>query len=84
MRLIPNWREVLKHAWSLRLMFLAALLSGLEVVLPFLPDDVFPAGVFAALSGLVVAGAFVARLVVQKRVTAPEPDPYSEPFGEGQ
>lgn len=65
MRLISNWRDLLKKAWSLRLMALAALLSGLEFVLPYLAD-VFPRGAFAALSFVTVAGAFVARLVAQK------------------
>lgn len=83
MHLIPNWRAVIARAWSMRLMFLAALLSGVEVILPFFPEA-FPHGVFAALSGLVVAAAFVARIVAQRGVTPPEPDPYAEPFGEGQ
>lgn len=31
---IPDWKSILRHAWSVRLMILAALLSGLEVALP--------------------------------------------------
>lgn len=65
MKLISNWRDVLRKAWSLRLMVLAALLSGVEVVLPFL-SEALPRGLFAVLSFLTVAGAFVARLVAQK------------------
>lgn len=83
MHLIANWRAVLLRAWSMRLMFLAALLSAVEVILPFFPDA-FPHGVFAAMSGLVVAAAFIARIVAQRDITKPEPDPYAEPFGEGQ
>lgn len=63
--LIENWRDVLKKAWSLRLMFLAALLSGLEVALPFFSDAV-PDRLFALLSFFTVAGAFAARLIAQK------------------
>lgn len=68
--LIANWWQVLKRAWSVRLMIIAAVLSGLEVALPLI-DGVFPIppGVFAALSGVTVAGAFVARLLAQKGVT---------------
>lgn len=68
--LVHNWRRVLKHAWSVRLMILAATLSGLEVALPLINGyvDVSP-GIFAALSGLTVAGAFMARLLVQKGVS---------------
>jgi lysozyme len=36
MRLIDSWRVVLRRAWSIRLILLAALLSGLEVALPIL------------------------------------------------
>jgi polyferredoxin len=65
MKLIWNWREILRRAWSIRLMLLAALLSGVEVALPFFMDSM-PRGIFAGLSFLVVASAFVARLVAQK------------------
>lgn len=65
MKLIDNWRDVLRKAWSLRLMFLAAILSGVEVVLPFFSEAI-PRGLFAVLSFLTVAGAFVARLIAQK------------------
>lgn len=68
MKLAPNWRSVLTKAWSVRLMILAALLSGVEVALPFLGDWI-PRGLFAALSGLVTAGAFIARLVAQKSLS---------------
>lgn len=64
---ISNWRQVLRYAWSIRLMLLAALLSGFEVALPFFTD--IPTGIFAALSALTTAAAFVARLVAQKGVS---------------
>ncbi len=65
MRLVSDWRHVLRKAWSVRLIVLAALLSGLEVVLPFFGEFI-PPGVFAALSFLTVAGAFIARILAQK------------------
>lgn len=46
-------------------MILAALLSGVEVILPFFAESI-PRGVFAAVSALVVGGAFCARLMAQK------------------
>ncbi len=67
MKLYDNWREIIKKAWSIRLMLLAGLLSGAEVTLPFF-SHAMPHGVFAALSGVTVAAAFVARLVAQKDV----------------
>lgn len=70
MRIVANWRAVLKHAWSVRLLLIAAVLSGAEVALPLL-DGLLPIPpiVFAAISGLCVAGAFVARFVVQEKVS---------------
>ena len=68
MMLKHDWREVVKKAWSIRLMVLAGLLSAAEVVVPFFADDM-GRGVFAALSGLTVGAAFVARLLAQKDIT---------------
>lgn len=70
MKLISNWRAVLKHAWSVRLLLLAGILSGLEVALPLL-DGILPVPptTFAVLSGLCVCMAFIARLVAQDRVS---------------
>lgn len=48
-------------------MALAFLLTMAEVILPFF-DDVFPRRVFAVLSGVAVAGAYVARLIAQRDV----------------
>ena len=58
-KLGDNWKEVVKKAWSFRLMLLAAVLTGLEAVVPlFAVPKIF---VF-----LLVAGALVARIVAQK------------------
>lgn len=65
MQLYDNWGSILRKAWSIRLMILAGILSGFEVVVPLFAD-VLPRGVFATLSFISVMGAFVARLVVQK------------------
>lgn len=67
MKLRTDWRNTLRKAWSIRFMLLAGLLSGVEVAMPFFADGM-PQGTFAALSGLCVGAAFVARLVAQKDV----------------
>lgn len=64
MKLLHNWRRVLRDAWSSRLIILAAILSGTEVVLPLFAAAV-PTGVFAIASFVVTAAALVARLVAQ-------------------
>lgn len=69
MKLYPNWRDILRKAWSVRLMLVAALLSGIEVAVPiFYTAADFPPGVFAAASAMVTAAALVARIVAQKDV----------------
>jgi hypothetical protein len=65
-RLIADWQWVLKRSWSVRLIALAALLSGFEAILPLLVERI-PHGSFAILSFLTTAAAFVARLVAQSR-----------------
>lgn len=66
--LVQNYRAVLSRAWSVRLMALATVLSGLEAALSILTPDLIglPAGVFAALAGAVSTAALVARVLAQK------------------
>jgi len=74
-KLKSNWWEVLRYAWSVRLIVLAGLLQGLEVAIPYLDGYVdVPPRLFAGLSLLVTAGAFWARLVAQKGVSDAAPD----------
>lgn len=67
MKLYDNWKDIVRKAWSIRLMILAAILSATEVILPLFAD-VIARGTFAALSGVTVAAAFVARLVAQQDI----------------
>lgn len=68
MTLLPDWKRIIKKAWSVRLLVIAGLLSGCEVILPMY-SDVIPRGVFAGLTIIVAIGAMVARVVVQKKLT---------------
>lgn len=65
MKILDDWKTILKKAWSIRLMLMAGILSGIEVVLPLFIDT-FPRGVFAVLSILFTGAAFVARIMAQK------------------
>jgi hypothetical protein len=67
MKLYSNWKEILVKAWSIRLMLMAGVLSGIEVVLPLFHDSI-PKNIFAALSLVFVTLAFVSRLVAQRDV----------------
>lgn len=69
-KLVWNWRQILRYAWSIRLLIVAGLLSGAEVALPLLQSVLpVPPGVFAGMSFLATAGAFIARLVAQETVS---------------
>lgn len=69
MTLQSDWKRTLRKAWSVRLILLAGLLSGLEIALPFLPDLFpIPRGVFAGLSFIATGGAFVTRLLAQQNL----------------
>ena len=67
MQLYDNWKEIMRRSWSLRFIIMAGILSGIEVILPFFSDEI-PRNLFAVLSFLAVAAAFVARLVAQRGI----------------
>ncbi len=66
MKLIDDWRRVLRRAWSIRLTLLSAALGGVELALPLF-SDALPRGAFAALSVAVAVAAAGARLVAQDK-----------------
>ncbi|NDK36671.1 hypothetical protein [Rhodovulum sulfidophilum] len=68
MHLVPHWRALIRRAWSIRLILIAGLLSGVEAGLSLASPDAIglPRGLFAGLSALVTAAAFAARLIAQR------------------
>lgn len=65
--LISNWREVLRRAWSVRLLLLAGILSAAEIALPIIREIyMVPTGLFLILSMIATASALIARIVAQK------------------
>lgn len=67
MNLVPEWRWLVRKAWSIRLVVMAGLLSGCEVILPLFVDTL-PRHIFAGLSMLAAIGAGVARVVAQPKM----------------
>lgn len=67
MKLLDDWKAILKKAWSVRLIVLAGVFSGAEVILPMF-SDVIPRGVFAGLTMVTAIAAMVARVTVQKKL----------------
>lgn len=66
-KLYPNWKQIIRKAWSVRFMTMAAILSACEVVLP-LYEDTIPRNIFASLSFFFVTAAFISRIVAQRDV----------------
>jgi hypothetical protein len=65
MRLHRQWKKIAKKAWSFRLLAVAGLLSTGEILLPMF-SDAMPRRAFAILTFLIITGAMLARLLVQK------------------
>lgn len=66
-RLLPDWKQVVRRAWSIRLMLLAGLLSGLEAILPIVMEVApWPRWIASTIISLVVGLAFVTRLMAQQ------------------
>lgn len=70
MTLVANWRRVLRHAWSVHLSaaaVVAAILTGLDAAWPLMGGALpISAPVFAAVTGLLAAGALLSRFVYQE------------------
>lgn len=68
--LSSQWEKIVRHAWSVRWLALAGLLSGIEAALPYLFDlGVMPRWASRALiiaMPIIIMAAFVARISAQK------------------
>jgi|KBSSwiStaDraftv2_1062776.scaffolds.fasta_scaffold1554799_2 hypothetical protein len=60
MKLLDNWWTVLKKAWSVRLMALAAILQLLQTLVPYV-DEFLPRWLTVAI----LVAAFISRFVSQ-------------------
>ncbi len=68
LRLVHDWKWILKRAWSVRFIILATILSGFEAALPYIGDAYpIPSGTFAALSGIATMAALAARMIAQRK-----------------
>lgn len=63
----PDWRNILRYAWSVWLIVAALVLSAAEILVPLILPGVVSPLVFAVLSALATVGALIARVLVQKR-----------------
>ncbi|MBY5849686.1 hypothetical protein HFN51_03815 [Rhizobium leguminosarum] len=72
--LVRNWREVLKRAWSVRLMALSLLLIILEPIYNFVAATWVSHNIYIqlgmqAVTGLLAAAAIVARIFFQQKIS---------------
>ena len=72
MTLAYNWKDILVKAWSIRLILLSGLLSGIEYAMPSIisyvePLGLVPKGSFALLAVVVSGSAAIARIVAQPK-----------------
>jgi hypothetical protein len=68
MHLHSQWQKILKQAWSLKLMGLAAILTCIELILPFFELSL-SRGLYAILLLIITLAAMLSRLLVQKEFT---------------
>lgn len=72
--LVHNWREVLKRAWSVRLMALALVFIVLEPIYSFVAATWVAKNIYiqlgmSAITGLLAVAAIIARIFVQQKVS---------------
>ncbi|QKK28051.1 hypothetical protein FE844_000030 [Rhizobium indicum] len=72
--LVHNWREVLKRAWSVRLMVLALLFIVLEPIYTFVAATWVAKNIYIQLAmsivtGLIAVAAIIARIFVQQKIS---------------
>ncbi|MBY5796451.1 hypothetical protein [Rhizobium leguminosarum] len=72
--LVHNWREVLKRAWSVRLMALALLFIIVEpvytlVAATWVSRNIYIQLAMSVATGLLAAAAIIARIFVQQKIS---------------
>ncbi|MDC9807911.1 hypothetical protein [Rhizobium binxianense] len=72
--LVHNWREVLKRAWSVRLMTLALLLIIIEpvytlVAATWVSRNIYIQLAMSVATGLLAVAAIIARIFVQQKIS---------------
>ena len=66
MTLLPDWKNVLTRAWSVKCMAFAAMVSGCETLLQLGGASILPGWAVPAVTGVVTAVGILARVLAQK------------------
>lgn len=67
MKLIDDWRRIIRRAWSARFAALAAVFSVIEAAMPFILPE-FPPRMAASIAGLMAVLSLVSRVVAQPKM----------------
>ena len=64
--LLPDWKDILKRAWSVKFLTASAAISAVETLLQISGNTLFPPAVASAVTGLLAAVGILARVLAQK------------------
>lgn len=70
MTLLPDWRDVLKKAWSIKFMALAGLVAGCETLLQLGGREFLPPWVVPSVTSFLASLGVLARLLAQHESAA--------------
>ena len=70
LQLHSDWKLILKKAWSIRLIILVGILSGVETLIPLFGGDIPHQyiGYFSAATLIISVAALIARIVMQEEL----------------
>jgi hypothetical protein len=75
-RLVPHWKRVLKHAWSIRLDLLNIVVTAALSVIPILTGTtIIPPLTLAIISLVLTVLSMSLRLIKQEKVSGPDEPP---------
>lgn len=69
MRLVSNWRRILRKSWSIRATAICGALAGLVIGLPLLEGIIPPMWLFWAVIAASTAAPTAARLFKQREIS---------------
>lgn len=65
-KLLPDWRDILKTAWSVKFLVAAGLVSFAETVMQIAGTALLPTGFAPAIVGILSSLGILARVLAQK------------------
>lgn len=68
LKLVPDWRRVLRRSWAIRATIICGVLTGLVAALPLLDGVVPPLWLFSAVIVANLAAPVAARLLFQREL----------------